>query len=438
MLAMVLPRLGPALLVMSLLLAACGAPDPTPSPEAATPSPSPRATVTPVPTPARPSDPPTPSPSPSPVPIADDPPALALEEVARVDQPVSIAAAADGFLYVNERRGRVIAIEPTSGMTEVVLDITDRVGSESSEQGLLGFALHPEFRGLNLRAFVHYTDRNGDTVLSEFSVTDVPRPARFDAATERVLLRVDQPFTNHNGGQLAFGPDGHLWFGLGDGGSGGDPLGNGQNRDVLLGKILRLDVDAEPDGDAPYAIPADNPYADATDGAPEVFLSGLRNPWRFSFDRASGALWIADVGQNAFEEVNRVEDPVSQAGANLGWNVMEATSCYAAAGCSSDGLVLPVAQYGRDLGCSVTGGFVYRGAAVEGLAGWYLFSDYCTGLLFGVRSDAPIPAAGERAPLPRILLQTGANVSAFGEDADGELYLADIGSGVIYRIVAAS
>ena len=437
MVAMVLPRRGPALLVMSLLLAACGAPAPTPSPDP-TPTPTPRATVTPIPTPSRPSDPPTPSPIPSPVPIADDPPALALEEVARVEQPVSIAATAEGWLFVSERRGRVIAIEPTSGMTRVALDITDRVGSERSEQGLLGLAFHPDLRGANLRAFVHYTNRGGDTVLSEFSITDFALPHRLDASTERMLLQVEQPFTNHNGGQLAFGPDGHLWFGLGDGGSGGDPFGNGQNRDALLGKILRLDVDAEPEGEAEYAIPGDNPYADGDDGAPEVFLTGLRNPWRFSFDRSTGALWIADVGQNAFEEVSRVADPVAQAGANLGWNVMEATSCYAVAGCSGDGLILPVAEYGRDLGCSVTGGFVYRGGSIEGLAGWYLFSDYCTGLLFGIRSDAPIPAAGERAPLPRILLQTGANVSAFGEGEDGELYMADIGSGVIYRIVAAS
>ena len=436
MVAMVLPRRAPALLLMSVLLAACGAPAPTRSPDA-TPTPTPRATVTPIPTPSRPSDPSTPSPIPTVVPIADDPPALALEEIARVDQPVSITATADGWLFVNERRGRVIAIEPTSGMTQVALDITDRVGSESSEQGLLGLAFHPDLQGENPRAFAHYTDRDGNTVLSEFSIPDFALPLRLDAATERVLLRVRQPFTNHNGGQLAFGPDGYLWFGLGDGGSGGDPLGNGQNRDALLGKILRLDVDAEPAADREYAIPADNPFADGTDGAPEAFLIGLRNPWRFSFDRATGALWIADVGQNAFEEVNRVEDPVTEGGANLGWNVMEATSCYAVPGCSSEGLVLPVAQYGRDLGCSVTGGFVYRGASITGLAGWYVFSDYCTGLLFGLRSDAPVPAAGEAAPVPRILLQSGANVSAFGEGADGELYLADIGSGAIYRIVAA-
>jgi glucose/arabinose dehydrogenase len=222
---------------------------------------------------------------------------------------------------------------------------------------------------------------------------------------------------------------------LGDGGSGGDPQGNGQNRSALLGKILRLDVDAEPTGDSPYAIPDDNPFADGADGAPEVFLYGLRNPWRFSFDRATGELWIADVGQNALEEVNRI-DPLADAGANLGWNKMEASACYLA-GCSPEGLILPVAEYGRDQGCSVTGGHVYRGAAIDGLAGWYLFSDYCTGLLFGVRSDLPVPGAGERAVAPRVLIETGANVSSFGEDTDGELYLADHASGTIYRIVAA-
>jgi glucose/arabinose dehydrogenase len=435
MVAMPLPRrLAAAISLMGLLLAACAGPDPTPS---ADPTSSRTPTLTPAPpsTPSGTTEAPAASASPSAVPIADEPPALALEEVARVDQPVSITASADGFLYVNERRGRIIAIEPTGGSAEVVLDITDRVGSDGSEQGLLGFALHPEFKGLNLRAFVHYTDRSGDTVLSEFSVTDFPRPARFDAGTERVLLRVDQPFDNHNGGQLAFGPDGYLWFGLGDGGSGGDPQGNGQNPSALLGKILRLDIDAEPTGDGEYAIPEDNPFADDADGAPEVFLYGLRNPWRFSFDRETGQLWIADVGQNALEEISRV-DPETDAGANLGWNRMEASACYAP-GCSSEGLLLPVAEYGRDQGCSVTGGHVYRGTAIGGLAGWYLFSDYCSGLLFGVRSDLRVTPAGERAAAPRVLLETGSNVTSFAEDADGELYLADHASGTIYRIVAA-
>jgi glucose/arabinose dehydrogenase len=274
---------------------------------------------------------------------------------------------------------------------------------------------------------VHYTDRNGDTVLSALTGSqDGDSAPVLDSVSERVLLTVDQPFANHNGGQLAFGPDGQLWFGLGDGGSGGDPNGNGQNPGSLLGSILRLDV-SEPGG---YAIPDDNPFADGSGGAPEVYLFGLRNPWRFSFDPQGDALWIGDVGQNAFEEVDRV-DPVADAGANLGWNVMEASHCFADAGCSSDGLVLPVAEYGRELGCAVTGGHVYRGGAIDGLRGWYLFADYCSGLLFGIRSDTD----GSDL-VPRILLETGRPISSFGIDEDGELYLTDIGAGVLSRIVA--
>ena len=434
MIPMPLPRRLATISLMGLLAAACAGPDPSPSANA-TASPTPRPTAAPASAPPSATRAPTASPSPTAVPIADDPPPLALEAVAGgLAGAIGIATGPPGWLLVQEQNGRVIAINIDTGDTSVALDITDRVLS-GGERGLLGLALHPEWTGENLRAFVHYSDSNGDTVVSEFLVTDFALPPRLDAGTERVLLRVQQPFGNHNGGQLAFGPDGYLWVGLGDGGSGGDPLGNGQNRSALLGKILRLDVDADPEGDRAYSIPDDNPFADGVDGAPEVFLYGLRNPWRFSFDRATDQLWIADVGQNAFEEVNRV-DPVADAAANLGWNLMEASSCYLA-GCSTEGLMLPVAEYGRDQGCSVTGGHVYRGDAIEGLAGWYLFSDYCTGPLFGVRSDLAATAPGERAAAPRVLLETGANVSSFGEDADGELYLADYASGTIYRIVAA-
>jgi glucose/arabinose dehydrogenase len=420
---------------MSVLVAACGAPAPTPSAEAE-PTATPPATPTAAPETPTASIAATPSPSPTVQPIADEPPALALETVATgLVQPVGIVTGPPGWLLVQERPGRIVAVELDGGATSVAVDLSDRVLADASEQGLLGLALHPGWPEDD-RAFVHYSDRNGDTVLSEFRATDGDGAApALDPGSERVLLRVDQPFTNHNGGQLAFGPDGYLWFGLGDGGSGGDPLGNGQNRSALLGKILRLDVDADPEGDRAYAIPDDNPSADGADGAPEAFFHGLRNPWRFSFDRTTDELWIADVGQNAFEEVNRI-DAADAPGANFGWNVMEASHCYLE-GCSSEGLVLPVAEYGRDLGCSVTGGHVYRGMAVTGLFGWYLFSDYCSGLLFGIRSDAAIPAAGEAAPGPRILLQTGANVTSFGEDAEGELYLVDIASGSLYRIVAA-
>jgi len=400
---------------MAVLLAACATPSPSPSAgtdPSLTPTDSPRPTASAT-VPA------------TPEPIGGDPPPLALEEVAGgLDAPINIAGTPDGLLLVNERAGRVVAVGPATGETSVFLDLTDRVLG-GGEQGLLGLALHPDWPD-EPRAYVHYTDLDGNTVLSEFTVSDLPSPPRLDPGTERVLLRQAQPYENHNGGQLAFGPDGFLYMGLGDGGSGGDPHGNGQNRDALLGKILRIDVDAD---DEPYGIPADNPFADGADGAPEVLMYGLRNPWRFSLDRETGLLWIADVGQNAYEEVNRV-DPVGDAGANLGWNVMEASHCFEQAECPTDGLTLPVAEYGRSLGCSVTGGYVYRGDAMPGLRGWYLFSDYCSGTLFGIPSDA----AGVVAP--RAILETGANVSTFGEDADGELYLADVEAGIIYRVVA--
>lgn len=241
---------------------------------------------------------------------------------------------------------------------------------------------------------------------------------------------MDQPFPNHNGGQLAFGPDGFLYIGLGDGGSGGDPLGNGQNPATLLGNILRLDVSTA----GTYAIPAGNPFADGQGGAPEVFLYGLRNPWRFSFDRTTGLLWIGDVGQNAFEEIDRI-DTNTQAGANLGWNVMEASYCYVAEGCATDGLTYPIAEYGHGVGCSVTGGYVYRGETIPALRGWYLFGDYCSGRIFALASDAQAPPAGALAPY--VALESGLNIGAFGEGADGEQFVADITGGALYRIVAA-
>jgi glucose/arabinose dehydrogenase len=362
--------------------------------------------------------------TPTEAPIADDPPPLALEEVASgLAAPINVTATPDGWLLVNERDGRVIAVDPGSGATEVTLDISDRVLG-GGERGLLGLALHPDWPE-DARAYVHYSARegDGDTVLSEFRVTDEPRPPRLDSTTERVLLTVDQPYANHNGGQLAFGPDGYLYLGLGDGGSGGDPHGNGQNPDTLLGKILRIDVEGDP-----YAIPSDNPFVDGG-GTPEAFVIGLRNPWRFSFDRATGLLWIGDVGQNASEEIDRV-DPATEGGANLGWNVMEAAHCFAESNCTTRGLTMPVAEYGRDLGCSVTGGYVYRGEAIPDLRGWYLFSDYCSGILFGVPSDA------DGVIGPRVLLEMGISASTFGEGVDGELYVTDLDGGSIYRIVA--
>lgn len=421
---MQLPRLAASFLLVTALLAACGTPAPSASPSA-TASSVPEPSVEPTPTETT-----TPSPASSPTlePIADDPPPVALEVVADgLADPIGIASAPGGWLLVNERAGRVVAIH--GGERSIALDITDRVVGED-ERGLLGLVLHPNWPE-DERAFVHYSDRNGDTVLSELTGSqDGDAAPVLDPASEQVLLTVDQPFLNHKGGQLAFGPDGYLWFGLGDGGSGGDPLGNGQNPFALLGSILRLDV-SQPGA---YAVPPDNPFADGSGGAREVYLYGLRNPWRFSFDPETGLLWIADVGQGAYEEINRI-DPAATAGANLGWNLMEGSHCFADAACSSDGLVTPLAEYGHDQGCSVSGGYVYRGASIDGLRGWYLFGDYCSGLLFGVRSDAVAPADGT-ALAPRVLLETGRSISSFGTDSDGDLYLTDIGGGALLRIVA--
>jgi glucose/arabinose dehydrogenase len=362
-------------------------------------------------------------------PVSDTPPPLALEVVAEgLDAPIGVATAPDGWLLIQQQAGQVVAFHPGRGETADAVDLSDRILS-GGERGLLGLALHPEWPEVG-RAFAHYTAPDGSGVVAEFSGSQEGGGAPvIDAASEQVLLQVPQPYANHNGGQLAFGPDGHLWVGLGDGGSADDPHGHGQDATTLLGSILRLDVSQR----GVRGIPPDNPFAGGG-GAPEIFLTGLRNPWRFSFDAATGLLWIADVGQGAYEEVTLI-DPAADAGANLGWNVMEGGHCFATPDCSTDGLTLPLAEYGRDSGCSVTGGHVYRGAAIPDLVGWYLFADYCSGILFGVASDASVPEGGP--PLaPTVLLETGATVSSFGVDSDGELYVVDHG-GEISRIVPA-
>ncbi len=415
--------LRPAVLVLAIamVLTACAGDDPSGTSSA---SAEPSATTAPAsPTPSASAEP-TGAASPTVGPISDTPPPLALETVAEgLQSPIGIASAPGGWLLVNEQPGRAVGVDPSSGETTTVLDIRDRVAS-GGERGLLGLVLHPDWPN-DPRAFVHYSDAAGNTVLSEFRGTaDGDSAPVLDPSSETVLLTAEQPFPNHNGGQLAFGPDGYLWMALGDGGSGGDPLANGQNPATLLGSLLRLDVSEN----GTYAIPSDNPFADGG-GAPEVYIYGLRNPWRFSFDRATGALWIADVGQGTHEEVNRL-DPAA-AGANLGWNVMEGAHCFEAAECSTDGLVLPVAEYGRDMGCSVTGGSVYRGQAVDGLQGWYLMGDYCSGRLFGVRSDT---AASEVAT-PPVVLETGMRITSIGTDDVGEIYLSDFAGGTISRVV---
>lgn len=321
--------------------------------------------------------------------------------------------------YVLEKEGRVVRVEGEgpSARTALFVDLTDRVDARPTEAGLLGLAFDPDF-ARNGQAYLSYT-RGGPltSVLSRFVSTD--GGLTLDPASEEVLLEVPQPYGNHNGGQIAFGPDGYLYFGLGDGGAGGDPHGNGQNTQTLLGAMLRVDVS----GPNPYAIPPDNPFAEGG-GRPEIYAWGLRNPWRWSFDRKSGELWVGDVGQSEWEEINRVA-----LGDNLGWNLWEGSHCFRAGACRDEGVVMPLAEYSHAVGCSVTGGYVYRGKTIPSLYGRYLYGDFCSGRIWELDS-------GNIEAGPRILLQSGKRISSFAEDRNGELYLLDYSAGRIFRLIA--
>jgi glucose/arabinose dehydrogenase len=275
----------------------------------------------------------------------------------------------DGRWYVLEQPGRILTFREGDASATVFLDIRDHV-EFGGEKGLLGFAFAPDFARTGV-FFLDYT-RGGPLRTEIASFTSTGTVA--DKASEVVILEIAQPFDNHNGGQLAFGPDGYLYIGMGDGGSGGDPMRNGQNKNVLLAKLLRIDVSDR----TRYRIPSDNPFA-AGGGRGEIWAYGLRNPWRFSFDTETGALWLGDVGQDLYEEIDLIAR-----GANYGWNIMEATHCYNASRCDMTGLTLPVFEYGHNLGCSVTGGFVDHGSAPD-LRGVYLYADYCSGRIWGLR-----------------------------------------------------
>ncbi len=349
------------------------------------------------------------------------PSAITLTRVAGgFTRPVTITHAGDGSgrLFVVEQGGTIRIVRNGVTSPTPFLNITGLVSPGGGEQGLLGLAFPPQF-GTRHQFYVNYTNRSGvgDTVIARFSISS--DPDRADQASRQELLTIVQPFTNHNGGQLAFGPDNNLYIGTGDGGSGGDPLGNGQSLATLLGKLLRLDVLS---GATPYAIPAGNPFSN------EIWAYGLRNPWRFSFDRLTGDLYLADVGQNLVEEVNH-QPRGSGAGTNYGWNIMEGSSCFADPACSSTGLTLPVAEYRHGSGdCSVTGGYVYRGSS-SALGGIYLYADFCSGRIWGLRQT------GSQWET-RLLSDTPLQISTFGEDEAGELYLADYAAGEIYRISA--
>lgn len=337
------------------------------------------------------------------------------------DSPLALTHAGDGSgrLFVTEQPGRIFVIRDGTVLSTPFLDIRDRVRS-GGEQGLLSVAFHPRYEE-NGFFYVDYTDNGGDTVVARYSVSSA-NPDVANPDSEFVILTVDQPYTNHNGGQLQFGPDGYLWIGMGDGGHGGDPHNHAQNLLRLLGKLLRIDVDSG----QPYAIPPNNPFATVRDARPEIWAVGLRNPWRFSFDRATGDLWIGDVGQAAWEEIDYLKAPLEPA--NFGWRIMEGMHCYNSSSCSMIGLTLPILEYGRALGCSVSGGYVYRGTEFLSLRGTYLYGDFCSGRIWGARRGG----SGEWQS--EVLLDTTLSISSFGEDEAGELYVVDLG-GTVHRVL---
>ena len=343
-------------------------------------------------------------------------------------RPVDLQDPGDGSdrLFVVEQAGviRVFANDRSASSAEVFLDIRDRVDDAGNEEGLLGLAFHPDFESNGI-FYVDYTATNPDrTVISRFSVS-AGDPDVADSDSETVILTVPQPFGNHNGGQIAFGPDRMLYIALGDGGSGGDPQGNGQNPGTLLGSILRIDVD-NVTGDLGYGIPEDNPFAGSQGSSrPEIFAYGLRNPWRFSFDSDTGKMWAGDVGQNRFEEIDVVES-----GKNYGWNVMEGFECYNASSCDQTGLELPVHTYPRDSGVSVTGGYVYRGSRLPGIVGSYVYGDFGSGRIWSLTREAE----GYRNEL---LVDTDLGVASFGTDSSEELYICAF-DGRIHRLVDIS
>ena len=330
-----------------------------------------------------------------------DPKAYAWQPVVSgLQRPVDLQVDGSGRLFVIEKVGRIRIIENNQLVQTPFLDISNRVGSRGNEQGLLGLAFHPKYKE-NGRFFVNYTDNNGNTVIARFQVSSDLNVA--DPNSEVKILGVDQPFANHNGGVLVFGPDGYLYAGLGDGGSAGDPLGNGQNTKVLLGKILRLDVDST----EPYAVPAGNPFGN------EIWAYGLRNPWRISFDKSTGDLYIGDVGQDTWEEIDFLAAG-SPGGANFGWSFREGAHDYNGGG--PQGMIDPVAEYSHpEGGCSVTGGYIYRGSMPE-WNGIYLYGDYCTGMIWGLLHT-------NDGWQHQLLFDLDVNITSFGQDGSGELYL---------------
>jgi glucose/arabinose dehydrogenase len=415
-----------ALLSLVLLLASCSGKKPAARPTPSSPSPTASATTaSPSPSPSASGKPnPVPSKS-SPKPAAPKPAAFDLSRVrirltgfkSGLSQPVYITPAGDGsgLLYIVQQGGTILAVDSAGRTKATFLNIAGRISS-GGERGLLGLTFHPSFES-NRRFFVHYTATNGDIVIAEYHATSTTRA---DAGSERIILRIPHStYSNHNGGMLTFGPDGYLYDGTGDGGGGGDPNDNAQNKGRLLGKILRIDVNHG----SPYAVPSSNPF-----GNP-VWEYGLRNPWRFSFDRSTHALFIGDVGQGSYEEI----DVTRSGGRNFGWNLMEGKHCYGGSTCNRSGKTLPITEYTHGGGnCSVTGGYVYRGRTYSTLNGAYFYADYCSGKIWAMDAAAALNGS-ERV---RLLLDTNLSISSFGESDSGELFVVSL-SGTIYRLRAA-
>jgi glucose/arabinose dehydrogenase len=346
---------------------------------------------------------------------------LAVEQVAEgLQNPVYLTApAGDGRLFIVEQPGRIRIFKNGALLPAPFLDISSLV-TFGGEQGLLSLAFDPAYQ-TNGRFYVYYVDRNGDIAVARYTVSANADQA--DALSRTAVLTIPHPGqSNHNGGLAMFGPDGMLYLGTGDGGGGGDPQNNGQNINTLLGKLLRIDVRS-----LPYTSPATNPFAGATAGRDEIWAYGLRNPWRYAFDPPANQLYIADVGQGAWEEVNAVA--TSAAGVNYGWRIMEGAHCYNAQTCTMTNLTQPVLEYDHSQGCSITGGFVYRGIAIPELAGHYFYSDYCTGFLRSFRLSG-----GEAEDQKNWAVGDVGDILSFGRDAPGEIYMLSAG-GRVYRIV---
>jgi hypothetical protein len=407
------PGLAGAVVFTIALVAAACAPTGTSAPKPSSTSVSAGAPAS-APATASPSAPPSPTPP-------------GVEVVAsRLTDPLDVTNAGDGSgrIFVLERPGRIRIVAGGKLSDGPFLDIAARILS-GDERGLLGLAFHPDYPK-DPRFFVDYTDLDGNTVVSQFRVSS-SNPDVADPASETVLLRVKQPFANHNGGAVAFGRDGMLYIGTGDGGSAGDPQGNGRRLDTLLAKILRIDVDVAAGSATPYRIPSDNPFRATAGARPEIWLTGLRNPWRFRFDRTTGDLWIGDVGQDRWEEIDVARAGVG--GLDLGWNTMEGFHCYNPSdGCDKTGLTPPVAEYGHDRGCAVIGGVVVRDPRSVHLDGKYLFGDACTDTLW------TIDPAGEGPREPVVFTTTGRTLSAIGEGEDGTVYATSLETGELLRI----